>query len=156
MVNVADFGSVLEIIFAVNSLLFTFEILRERESILEKRYECFKVLAQRKIHLTGNSEAPPLGFVLSSTYAISRLLMILVSISMSVISLGLLIWSGFEPSANVSSYLMALFLAVGLICTPVLSVFNRSSIKKAARIVEEAISSMESVIKNHKTENSLR
>lgn len=153
MVSIANFGSVLEIVFAMNSILFMFDILKDRETILENRYERFRVVAQRKIHSTADSEVPPLRFVLSSTYAISRLLMKLVSMSMSAISLGLLIWCGFNPDANASGYLMALFLAIGLTCTPVLSALNWTSFKKSLRVIEEAISLAELTIKDHEEKN---
>lgn len=150
MVNISDFSSVLEIIFAINFVLFVFDVLRKEESRLELRFEYFQKLSKEKIELTKNYELPPLGFLISNTYAIYRNLLIFLSVTISGISLSFLIWSGFEPEASVGTYIFSTFLFSGIIMTPFLAFFTRKTSKAALVRIEDCISSLEGIIKKHK------
>ncbi len=68
MITIANFSSVLEIAFALNALIFIFEIAPSGDNRLERKLKYFYELQVKKVELTKNNETFPLGFLLNSTY----------------------------------------------------------------------------------------
>lgn len=155
MVTISNFGSVLELAFGFNALFYIFELAPASDGRLERKLEKYDELVREKVELTRNTEAFPLGFVINSTYTTYKFLLAFVSIVMSIISLGVLVYSGFCPDATMSSYLMAGLVLISFLPIPVISLIIYY---KASKWIELATEHIEEVVRAARVsgENSLR
>ena len=80
MVLISDFSSVLEIAFAVNALLYFFELAPASDGRLERQLGNYYSLVKEKVKLTKSTEAFPIGFYLQSTYVPLKLITGLLSL----------------------------------------------------------------------------
>uniref|UniRef100_C6DYV3 DUF2721 domain-containing protein n=1 Tax=Geobacter sp. (strain M21) TaxID=443144 RepID=C6DYV3_GEOSM len=144
MITISNFGSVLEIAFGFNALFYIFEVAPTSDGLLERKFDKYDELVQEKVRLTKSTEAFPLGYVISSTYTIYKFLLGLFSIIMSLISLGLLIYSGYYPNATMSGYLMGSLIIVSFLPIPVLAMIMYY---KASRWINLATGHIEEIVK---------
>jgi len=144
MVTISNFGTVLEIAFGFNALFYIFEVAPASDGLLERKLEKYNELVQEKVKLTRNTEAFPLGFVINSTYTMYKFFLGFLSIMMSFISLGLLIYSGYFPSATMSGYLMGSLILMSFLPIPVLAMIMYY---KASRWINLATGHMEEIVR---------
>lgn len=143
MATISNFSSILEIAFAMNALVFFFELAPSSNGKLAKKYEEFQKLQKKKIELTNNREIFPLGFMIDSTYNVYFLLIGLAAIILAIISLLLLVYSAFYPAAEISSFTILILLVLFFVPVPVL--FN-IAYWKASKLIDEAIEGMEELV----------
>lgn len=115
MINIANFSSVFEICFALNFLLYFFEI----RPVQHKRHKEQIEEYAKKINTT-YKEAKSIFFVLTFAQYFSIFFATIFSIFNSTICLTLLIWSGFDPLTKVSITSMTVLL-IWLIVFPLVS-----------------------------------
>lgn len=119
MVKLGNFSSVFEIAFAINALLYIFEVAPFTESRIEKKLKTFDKLKKEKIEKTKGFEAPPVCLVLSLTYPEAKGYLAYVSIFMSLLSLGLLVLSGFRPETEFPSLIMSIIIILIILTVPI-------------------------------------
>jgi hypothetical protein len=135
MVKIGDFNSVFEIAFAINAIFYLFEAAPFSESQIEKKLREFDELRNKKVEITKNTYAFPIGFVLSHTYPLTKKCLAKCSVAMSTIALIFLIYSGFAPEASISSWLMIIALIGLLIVVPLCAYFTH---RKYTRLIVSA------------------
>lgn len=144
MVTISNFSSVLEIAFGINALAFIFELVPASDKRLVRKVNNYHKLVDEKVKLTKNTEAFPLALILSSTFTTYKLLLYAVCILFSLISLGILIYSGFYPDAQIKSGWMLLWLVVLFVPAPVCLIIIYWN---ASRWTDAAIELMENEIR---------
>jgi len=139
MIKISNFSSVLEIAFGLNALFFLFELVPRTEERVRGLVEKYEQVYQQKVKATGSTEAFPVGFVISATYPYKKRLMEKITVIMSLVLLGFLIYSSFVPDAEMSSRRMwvLLFFSFG---TPFVAI---SICKGPIRRLEAAIKVLE-------------
>lgn len=123
MVTISNFSSVLEIAFAINALFYIFDFGPLLVQKIEDRYRECKEIAKKKAELTKNHEVYPIDLVLSSTFMPNSVLFKYTSVIFSFLSLAMLIFTGFYPDSQISSFWMIVILLM-LFATPFFAYLN--------------------------------
>ncbi len=121
MIKIANFESVLEIAFGLNALFFIFELVPRTEERLRELVEKHGQAYKEKVTATASTESFPVGFVISAFYPHLKRFMEIMTVTMSLILLGFLIYAGFLPEAEISSRKMwiLLFFSFGIRCVAI-------------------------------------
>jgi len=145
IVTLSNFSSVLEISFALNALLYIYDVLPARREQLKELQARFDQ-AQERGRDAGLSEGNiyyPMGFVMGSLYRGQKLSLTPTSTIGSLMSLCLLLWASFLPQQQLNSWLMAVFLFMLLLPIPLfawyLSRNNDQFISEYERIIDGKI-----------------
>jgi hypothetical protein len=143
-----SFNSVFEIAFAINALLYLFEAAPFSENQIEKKLKAFYELKEKKVEITKNTYAFPIGFVLLYTYPLTKKRLARCSVVMSTIALIFLIYSGFSPGASIFSWLMIITLSGLLLLVPLCAYFIYC---RYTRLILGATQQLQKEIDDYKT-----
>ena len=150
MVIIGNFSSVFEIAFAINALFYIFEAAPFAENRIEKKLKQYYKLRDKKIELTKNHYAFPIGFVLSATYPFTKQVLGKCSIIMSLVAVALLIYSGFSPNAEMAAWGMIITLIALLLIVP-LGAFI--TYRGCTRLIDAATKELEKEIEKARESN---
>ncbi len=120
MVKINNFSSVLEIAFGTNALFYLFELVPATDTRLQKKLNEYYGKLRKTVNDPVTVNSSTLWLVVALTYGEVRDILKLFSISMSILSLSLLIYSGFRPDVSMSAIWMAILL-LALFATPVIA-----------------------------------
>jgi len=134
MYLISNFSSVLEIAFAFNALLYLFELAPENNGRLARLLDNYENIKKEKVELTKNHEAYPIDFALDTAYRLPTLLLGILSIIFSVIALSLLIYSGYNPEAEISGFWITSFLVLFFSVVPICNIII---FYKASSLIQE-------------------
>jgi len=143
MVKIENFDTVLEMAFGLNALFYIFELIPYTEDRLKELFERNQKLYERKVKLTKNTEAFPIGFVIGATYPFHRNILKRLSVIASLILLGILLYSAFYPDLEIGTSFMWALLAF-VFGVPLIAFVMH---KRAIALAETANSFLEKQIK---------
>lgn len=138
MVTLSNFSSVFEIAFAINALFYLFDLVPLFESKIHERFKVSKELAKKKAEATNDHSCYPIGLVIGSTYSPVASILKFTSIIFSMLSLSLLIFSGFYPNSQITPFWMVILLLV-LFSSPLFAVMNYSKAMFEIYSMEQAM-----------------
>ena len=110
MVKIENFSGVLEIAFGMNAVFYIFEFIPYAEDRLTKLIQENNQLAKEKIELTQNHEVFPVGFVVGAWHCSDKMVLRFLTVLMSSVLLGVLLFSSFHPDAGMPTFLMCLLI----------------------------------------------
>lgn len=143
MVSVDKFASVFEIGFAMNALFYIFDAIPRTEDAINRLFKKHEETRREKIEVTRNHEAFPIALVVGSTYPLYKFVLTRLSIAMSVACLGMLIWSAFCPSVELSTRMMIVILTLLLGLVPasalILYVSTTSLVQSSINLLQKQI-----------------
>src|SRR4051794_26766209 len=112
MVKIANFSSVFEIAFGLNAVLYVFDLIPHTEDRLKSMMEEHAKLYDRKVKVTNSTESFPIGFFVSATYPFYKRIFSKITVFLSTILLGLLVYSGFQPEFQITAFQMTVLLTI--------------------------------------------
>ena len=134
MISVVDFSSILQIVFGMNFLFLVLELKplldRQWEKVANEHRETVRSLyRQFALWAIGDDEAkeklrsvaPQVIALISPRigYKVLTWIVSVLTLVASVISVGFLIWCGFDPKAHLPAWVMATYLFMALSLVPV-------------------------------------
>jgi len=138
MVKISNFNSVLEIAFGTNALFYLFELAPATDSRLQRKLNEYYCKLKKTVNDPVTVNSSTLWLVVALSYGEVRDILKLFSIIMSILSLSLLAYVGFNPDASMSAIRMTILLFV-LYLTPIIAAI---SYYKAYNYINKAIDSL--------------
>ena len=143
MIKIADFNSVLQIAFGLNALFYAFELVPQTESRIRELAEKHHKLMKEKAEVTKNREVFPVGFIVSLTYPPEKRFFSRLTLLISIVILGLMIYDGFYSDAQLPAFWMWSLLLPALIA-PWIAVRLHS---RTIKLIESVNSDLETQIR---------